>query len=65
MEHQRGEEKYTKRFCNIQFVYKEEYESREIAEKRERQLKGWTKEKKKALIGGDIELLKHLSKSKS
>ena len=33
------------------------------AEKREKQLKGWSVAKKKALIQGNIELLKRLSKS--
>jgi len=43
--------------------YTEKYSSRRLAEKREKQLKGWSRAKKNALIEGNIELLKHLSKS--
>lgn len=53
----------TKKFSLIKLVYSEQYPNRQIAEKRERQLKGWTKAKKKALIDGDIKLLRELSKS--
>ncbi len=53
----------TKEFDNIQLVYKEKYILRKIAEKREKQLKGWRIAKKKALITGNIELLKKLSKT--
>lgn len=47
----------------IELVYKEEYDTYQEAFKRERQLHGWTIAKKEALIKGDIELLKQLSKS--
>ncbi|PJA40571.1 hypothetical protein CO178_02015 [candidate division WWE3 bacterium CG_4_9_14_3_um_filter_34_6] len=55
---------YTKRFKEIDLVYKEYYDFRADAESREKQIKGWSREKKKALIAGDIDKLKELSKSK-
>lgn len=45
-------------------VYIEELQTREIAVEREKQLKGWSKVKKSALIKGDVEMLKALSKKK-
>ena len=45
-------------------MYKEEYDTYQEAFRRERQLKKWTLAKKEALIAGDIERLKELSKSK-
>lgn len=53
---------YTKKFFDIQLVYTEHYKTRKDAERREKQLKGWSIAKKKALISGDIQLLKNLSK---
>jgi putative endonuclease len=51
---------FTKSFGVSRFLYKEEYDSRIDAMKRESQLKGWTKRKKIALIQGDTQLLKEL-----
>ena len=48
----------------VELVYKEDYDTYQEAFKRERQLKKWTTAKKEALIAGDIERLKELSKSK-
>ena len=53
----------TKKLSYIELVYSEKYPDRNSAEKREKQLKGWTHAKKKALVEGNIELLKQLSKS--
>ena len=47
----------------VKLVYSEEYSTLQLAMKREWQIKKWTKAKKKALIEGDIELLRKLSKS--
>ena|SRR3989344_9356486 len=47
---------------DFQLVYTEEYPTRKDAMEREKQLKGWTRAKKEALISGDKELLKALSK---
>ena len=61
-QHKNGESFYTKKFSEIRLVYFENHNSRKSAEKRELQLKKWTVAKKEALIKGDIELLKKLSK---
>ena len=53
----------TKEFSDLVLVYTERFKTRKEAERRESQIKKWTKAKKKALIERDIELLKKLSKS--
>jgi len=45
---------------NFKIVYIESYSARVNAMKRERQLKGWTRAKKEALIAGNKDLLKNL-----
>jgi predicted GIY-YIG superfamily endonuclease len=45
---------------NFSLVYYEEYSTRLEAMHREKQLKGWTRAKKEALIAGDKGLLKKL-----
>ena len=55
----------TKEFYYLELVFTEKYKTRREAEKREQQLKCWTVAKKKALIEGNLELLKQLSKSRS
>lgn len=62
-QHRRKENNYTRRFQKIDLVFTEEYEFRKDAEFRELQIKKWTKEKKKALITGDIKKLINLSNS--
>ncbi|MBU1016735.1 GIY-YIG nuclease family protein [Patescibacteria group bacterium] len=52
--------KYIKYFKYFELVYSEEYLTRIEAMRREKQLKGWTKSKKEALISGDLVLLKRL-----
>lgn len=44
---------YTKQHKPKRLVYLEEYESFEEASLREKQLKGWTRKKKKKLITGE------------
>ncbi len=56
---------HTKRYKYIELVYTENFPARREAEKREKQIKGWTNKKKKALIEGKIKQLRKLSKSKS
>lgn len=56
--------RFTKGYKPIKLVYKEEYTTIAEAFKRERQLHGWSHAKKEALIRGDFELLKSLSKTK-
>lgn len=55
----------TKKFKEIELVYNETYKARFEAESREKQLKGWSRAKKTALIERNIILLKKLSKSRS
>ena len=65
IEHQKGRGcDFTKAHLPVKLVYTEEYSTIDEAYKRERQLHGWSKAKKEALICGDIEKLKQLSKSK-
>ena len=45
---------------NFNLVFTGKYFTRTEAMKREKQLKGWTRAKKEALITGDLELLKKL-----
>ncbi len=52
--------KYTAARLPIEVVYTEPVEDRLIAIARERQLKRWTRQKKEALIAGDLVLLKRL-----
>jgi len=63
-DHQRRYSPYTRQFSDIQLVYTEQYDYKREAEKRERQLKGWSVAKKKALIDGDKQKLIELSKSR-
>jgi len=52
--------KYVRYFNSINLVYKESFETRTEAMKREIQLKKWTKAKKLALINNDLIKLKQL-----
>ena len=64
-EHQTGRgADFTKGHLPFKLVYTEEYPTLEESYKRERQLHGWSRAKKDALILGDTEALKRLSKSK-
>ena len=53
---------YTKR-DTFQLAYSEKHNSRSDAEEREKQIKGWSRAKKEALIRKDFSLLKQLSKN--
>ena len=64
-EHQAGlGGKYTSTHLPVKLVYFEEYSSIHLAFSRERQLHGWSRAKKEALIRGDYEALRPLSQSK-
>lgn len=52
--------KFVKDGTEFKLVYKEEYPTRLQAMRREKQLKGWTRAKKEALVRGDLVLLKKL-----
>lgn len=51
---------YTAKHLPVEPVYRETCGSFQGALKRERQIKGWTRAKKEALIAGDYKLLKLL-----
>jgi putative endonuclease len=53
----------TKKFSDLRVVYAEKHKTRKEAERREIQLKKWSRAKKRALIEGNLELLRKLSKS--
>jgi len=48
----------------VELIYKEPSPSRSLAQKREAQIKRWSKEKKLALVSHNQTLLKNLSKSR-
>ncbi len=63
-QHQNGKgAKYTKKRLPIKLVYVEEFERMDEAFYREKQIQGWSKKKKSALIAGDFDRLSHLSKT--
>lgn len=53
-EHQSGLSKFTKQFSTIKLIYTEEFNSKYLAAKREKQLKGWSRIKKEKLIRGEL-----------
>ena len=62
--HQRGEiPGYTCVRRPVQLVFTEEFSSREDAFERERQIKGWSRRKKEALIEQDWKGLRNLAKA--
>ena len=64
-EHQAGlGANFTRKHLPVKLVYYEEYQSVEQAFRRERQLHGWSRAKKEALIRGEFEKLPELSASK-
>lgn len=61
--HQSGEGPvYTAKRLPVRLVYSEPHETQQPAVARERQLKGWSRSKKAALIAGDTDRLQSLSK---
>lgn len=64
-QHDNGEAcNYTRKRLPVKLVYYEEFPRVDEAFKREKQIQNWSREKKKALIDGDFELLRWLSSSK-
>ena len=64
-EHQAGlGGKFTSTHLPVKLVYVEDFASIELAFARERQLHGWSRAKKEALINGDLSSLPALSHSK-
>jgi putative endonuclease len=65
-QHQAGEGcAYTRSRLPVELVYSQRFPSEHQAFLRERQVKGWSRAKKEALIHGDFEALVKLSKSRS
>ena len=65
-QHQSGDLRgYTKPRRPVQLVYSESFGTRDDAFAAERQIKGWSRQKKKALIAGDWERLRLLSQRRS
>ena len=61
-EHQSGQgSNFTRKHLPVELIYWEEYQTLDDAFRRERQLHGWSRAKKEALINGDIEKLKSAS----
>jgi putative endonuclease len=52
--------KYTASRRPVKVVYSEAHESRSAAQRREYQIKGWSRAKKEALVAGDLSRLRHL-----
>ena len=61
-QHQNGEgANHTKKHLPVTLVYYEEYQRVEDAFYREKQIQGWSRKKKEALINGDHNLLPELA----
>ena len=57
--------KYTARRLPVELVYAQEFDSIAEAYYREKQVQGWSRAKREALIQGDYDALPELSRSKS
>jgi putative endonuclease len=55
---------FTKKFLPVKLVYYEEYRRIDLAFYREKQVQGWSRRKKQALILGDFDKLKEYAKGK-
>jgi len=63
-QHQNGEgANYTKKHLPVKLVYFEEFQSIAEAFYREKQVQGWSRKKKEALINGCFDKLSNLSKN--
>lgn len=66
LQHQSGKgSNHTKNRLPVQLVYSEEYQDIKDAFHREKQIQGWCREKKEALINNEFRKLPELSKSYS
>ena len=63
-QHQNGEgANYTRKRLPVELVYYEEYQRIDEAFYREKQIQGWSRKKKKALINEEIDKLPKLSRN--
>jgi putative endonuclease len=53
-EHKDKKSFFTKKFSELNLVYCEKYQNKNLAAKREKQLKGWTRAKKQMLVDGNL-----------
>jgi predicted GIY-YIG superfamily endonuclease len=60
--HNSGRSPHTYKFMPWEIVYTEQFESAAEAQRRERQIKGWTRAKKEALVARDFGKLRSLAK---
>jgi len=61
-QHQNGEgANHTKKRLPVKLIYYEEYERVDLAFYREKQIQGWSRKKKEALMNGTPELLPELA----
>ena len=58
--HKHGAVRFTRTSNKFQLVYTEKFTTRTESMRRKKQLKGWTRAKKEALIPNDLEFLKKL-----
>jgi predicted GIY-YIG superfamily endonuclease len=66
MQHQAGEgANFTKKHLPVELVYFEAFSRIDQAFYREKQVQGWSRKKKEALINGEINLLQGLSECKN
>lgn len=66
MEHQDGRAaNHTKKKLPVELVYVEEYLNIATAFEREKQIQGWTRAKKEALINGEFQTLSDLAECKN
>jgi putative endonuclease len=64
LQHQKGVgANYTKKRLPVELIYFEEFSRVDLAFKREKQVQGWSRRKKEALINGENEDLPNLSAS--
>ena len=64
IQHQKGEgANHTKKYLPVKLVYVETYSRIDLAFNREKQLQGWSRKKKEALISNQKEKLIELSKN--
>jgi len=63
-QHQAGEgANFTKKHLPVKLVYFEEYDRIDVAFYREKQIQGWSRKKKLALINGEFDKLSELSRN--
>ena len=64
LEHQNGEgANHTKKRLPVKLLYYEEYQRIDVAFNREKQVQGWSRRKKEALMEGNSNLLPELAKA--